>query len=453
MSSFMPVCQVLDALGDQLVANTVSSTDLEQMVGSVSTDTRTLQPGDLFLALEGERFDGHAFVAQAMGAGAIAVITRQGVITGDSPRIEVLDTLAAYQTLGRRWRQRLGLPVVAITGSVGKTTTKELISAALGLHGSVHKTRANFNNEIGVPKTLLEVTPDHNYAVVEMGMRGPGEIALLTQIAQPDVAVITNVGTAHIGRLGSEQAIADAKCELLGHMPADGIAVLNHDNPRLMDTAAQVWSGKTITYGLAGGDVHGQLHGQTLEVKGVTLPLPLAGQHNALNYLSAITTLEALNLDWHGLAHGLKVDMPTGRARRYELAKDIVLLDETYNAGAESMAAALRLLKDQPGKRHIAVLGTMKELGHKSVELHHTIGQVVQTLEIDQLLILADPAEAEAMAKGAGPVPNQQFDSHVTLATHLQQLIRPGDRLLFKASRSVAMDKVLEPLLAAESVG
>lgn len=448
MDGLAPISQVLDALSHERVGHTLLANHLEQMVGHISTDTRTLQSGDIFLALEGERFDGHQFVEQALAAGAIAAITRQGVITGDSPRIEVTDTLVAYQTLGRWWRQRMGLPVVAITGSVGKTTTKELISAALGFHGKVHKTRANFNNEIGVPKTLLELTSDHDYGVVEMGMRGPGEIALLATIAQPNVAVITNVGTAHIGRLGSEQAIADAKCELLANLSADGVAVLNHDNPRLMDTAARVWSGKTITYGLTDGDVHGQFQGDSVNVDGVTLPLPLEGQHNALNYLSAIATLQALNLDWHCLSQGLRVDMPAGRASRHVLDNDIVLLDETYNAGVESMEAALRLLKSQPGKRHIAVLGTMKELGHKSAELHQTIGEVVQRLGIDQLLILADPDEAEAMAKGSGTVPHQKFTSHHDLTQHLQTIMQSGDRLLFKASRSVAMDKVIDPLIA-----
>lgn len=448
MSSLATVSQVLAALQSEQTEHTLLATQLEQRVRHISTDTRTIQAGDLFLALEGERFDGHQFVDQAMAAGAIAAITRLGVITDGTPRIEVADTLAAYQTLGTWWRQRLGLPVVAITGSVGKTTTKELISAALGLHGAVHKTRANFNNEIGVPKTLLEVTADHDYAVVEMGMRGPGEIALLAQIAQPNVAVITNVGTAHIGRLGSEQAIADAKCELLAQLSAAGTAVLNYDNARLMATAARVWSGKTITYGLTGGDIHGQYQGQTVVVDDVVLPLPLTGQHNALNYLSAIATLQALDLDWRGLAQGLAVEMPAGRAHTYRLDNDILLLDETYNAGVESMVAALRLLKDHSGKRHIAVLGTMKELGHKSVELHQTIGHEVQKLGLDQLLILADPAEAEAMAQGAGPVPSQQFASHDELAQHLRHVMQPGDRLLFKASRSVAMDKVIAPLLA-----
>ena len=447
MPSFALISQILDALGAEVVAHTLLSNHLEQGIGHVSTDTRTIQPQDVFLALEGEHFNGHQFVEQALASGAIATITRQGVITADIPRIEVKDTLVAYQAIGHWWRQHLGLPVVAITGSVGKTTTKELISAALGLHGSVHKTRANFNNEIGVPKTLLEVTSDHDYAVVEMGMRGPGQIALLAQIAQPNISVITNVGTAHIGLLGSEQAIADAKCELLANMPADGTAVLNHDNARLMDTAARVWSGKTITYGLMGGDIHGHFQGNTVVVDDVELPLPLEGQHNALNYLSAIATLQALNLDWRSLAQGLTVDMPAGRAKRYKLRNDIVLLDETYNAGVESMKAALRLLKEQPATRHIAVLGTMKELGHKSVELHQAIGAAVQNLGIDHLLILADPAEADAMAMGASGIPHQKFSCHSDLADYLKQFMRSGDRVLFKASRSVAMDKVVEPLL------
>ena len=158
MVGFVPLVQVLEALCDQCVTHTLSSSELEQQIADISTDTRTLQTADVFVALEGENFDGHKFVDRAIAAGAIAAITRQGALTGDIPRIEVNDTRVAYQTLGHWWRQQLGLPVVAITGSVGKTTTKELISAALGLHGTVHKTRANFNNEIGVPKTLLEVT-------------------------------------------------------------------------------------------------------------------------------------------------------------------------------------------------------------------------------------------------------------------------------------------------------
>ncbi len=422
----------------------------DRPVTGIATDTRSLQPGELFVALEGETFNGHDFAQQAIDRGAIAAVTRRAVFSAETsalPRLEVDNTLAAYQSLGQWWRQQRAVRIVAITGSVGKTTTKELVAAALGKFGPVLKTEANYNNEIGVPKTLLGLSAEHEYAVVEMGMRGPGEIALLAQIAQPDVALITNVGTAHIGRLGSRQAIADAKCELLRELPADRVAVLNYDDARLMATAAKAWSGKQITYGLTGGDLRGQLAGDSLIVDSLSIPLPLPGRHNALNLLSAIATLKALNLDWHKLAQGFTVSMPAGRAQRHQLPNDVLLLDETYNAGAESMVAALQLLADQPGDRHIAILGTMKELGDRSVELHRHIGQTVAALGVDQLLILADPAEAEAMEVGAGPVPAQQFVSHAALASCLKKMIRPGDRLLFKASRSVAMDKVVDQLL------
>jgi UDP-N-acetylmuramoyl-tripeptide--D-alanyl-D-alanine ligase len=312
----------------------------------------------------------------------------------------------------------------------------------------VLKTRANYNNEIGVPKTLLELTPEHNFGVIEMGMRGPGEIALLADIAQPDVAVITNVGTAHIGRLGSEQAIAAAKCELLTQLSPQGIAVLNHENARLMATAAGVWSGRQITYGLKGGDVQGTLSADqtAIRVAGMSLPLPLPGRHNALNYLAAIAVMKALALDPRSLAAGITVEMPQGRGRRLQLPGDIVLLDETYNAGVESMQAALQLLAQTPGQRRIAVLGTMKELGAHALDLHQRVGQTVHQCGIDHLLTLADPAEAQALAQGAEPVPTEQFSDHQTLSERLQQMLTQGDRVLFKASRAVALDRVVDAL-------
>lgn len=440
----------LGALVQVLAATSVGKSvkDSTSITG-ITTDTRAVQPGELFVALEGETFNGHDFVAQAIAHGAVAAVVRKGVVapSADLPLLEVADTLVAYQTLGRWWRQQCGLPVVAITGSVGKTTTKELVAAALGKFGDVLKTQANYNNEIGVPKTLLELTQGHNYAVVEMGMRGLEEIALLANIAQPTVALITNVGTAHIGRLGSREAIAQAKCELLRELPTGSIAVLNHDDALLMSTAQTVWSGAQITYGLEGGDVQGQIVGDAVTVDGVSIPMPLPGRHNALNLLGAIATLKALNLDWKKLANGLTVSMPAGRSKIHELPGDIRLLDETYNAGAEAMVAALQMLADQPGKRRIAVLGTMKELGDQSVPLHRQIGETVTALNLDQLLVLADPDEADAMIAGAGSVRSQKFQSHDELAGQLKEIIQAGDRILFKASRSVEMDKVVDQLL------
>jgi UDP-N-acetylmuramoyl-tripeptide--D-alanyl-D-alanine ligase len=438
--SLRQIAQVLDvAIPAGSIASDISITQ-------VSTDSRSLKPGAVFVALKGEHFDGHQFLQQAKQQGAVAAIVEQ-----DQPSVDdllllpVKDTLQAYQALGHWWRMQFAIPVIAVTGSVGKTTTKELIAAVLATQGRVLKTQANYNNEIGVPKTLLELTPEHDFAVIEMGMRAAGEIALLSQIARPDIAVITNVGTAHIGRLGSEQAIANAKCELLHQMPASGVAILNHDNLRLIETAMRVWSGKVLSYGFTGGDLDAKLlDANTLLVDGVKLPLPLPGQHNALNYLAALAVAKVLNLDWTPLQQGITVELPQGRARRLTLPNDIVVLDETYNAGLESMLAALKLLADTPAQRRIAVLGTMKELGERSPEFHYQVGQAVQQLQLDALLILADAAESQAMTAGALPLTAEQFSGPAEVVARLQTLVKPGDRVLFKASRAVGLDQVLE---------
>ncbi|MFQ4137625.1 UDP-N-acetylmuramoyl-tripeptide--D-alanyl-D-alanine ligase [Nodosilinea sp. PGN35] len=426
----------------------------EAWVSNITTDSRDLRENALFVALAGERFDGHGFVETAIAQGALAAVVQQDKVLPHLPCLPVADTLAAYQALGHWWRTQQQAQIIAITGSVGKTTTKELIAAALATQGPVHKTQANYNNDIGVPKTLLQLQPEHAFGVIEMGMRGPGEIGRLARIAAPDVAVITNVGTAHIGRLGSEQAIADAKCELLAELSPQGIAVLNHDNARLLATAATAWGGRTITFGLEGGDTRGQLlDAQTLEVEGVRLPLPLPGRHNALNLLAAIAVMQALGLDWRVLSQGIAVDLPSGRARQVVLPNDLVLLDETYNAGVESMTAALELLAETPGQRHIAVLGTMKELGEQSVALHRQIGQVVSQLGLDALLTLADPDESLALAEGAAGVKTLGFTDWVALTQYLQGMLQPGDRVLLKASRSVALDRVVDALTPPSSDG
>lgn len=452
----MPCQATLAQLTAVLAApfQTGANPNLNQKALGITTDTRTLQAGEVFLALRGENFDGHQFLAGAAAKGAIAAIVDTAFAESgasspsDLPLLVVPDTLQAYQAIGHWWRQQFAIPVIAVTGSVGKTTTKELIAAVLSQYGRVHKSQANYNNEIGVPKTLLELGPEHDYAIIEMGMRGPGEIALLSQIAAPDIAVITNVGTAHIGRLGSEAAIAQAKCELLAEMPRRAIAILNHDNPLLLQTAAQVWPGTTLTYGLEGGTLHGQMGDSgSLTLDGLTFPLPLPGRHNALNYLAALAVVKALNLDWAPLTAGITVTLPAGRAQRYDLPGDVVILDETYNAGLESMLAALHLLAQTPGKRHIAVLGTMRELGDRSLEFHSKVGATVRELNLDHLLTLADPAEAEAMARAAEPVATEPFTSHAAVVARLQALVKPGDRLLFKASRAVGLDRVVDLLV------
>ena len=422
----------------------------------ICTDTRTLQPGEVFLAFRGTQFDGHQFVPSALKNGAIAAIVDRNYaeIDRNMPLLLVADTLTAYQAIAHWWRHQFDIPIIGVTGSVGKTTTKELIAAVLGTQGKVLKTEKNYNNEIGVPKTLLNLTADHRYAVIEMAMRGSGQIAELTKIADPTIGVITNVGTAHIELLGSEEAIASAKCELLATMSPNSVAILNHDNPRLINTAATVWQGDTLTYGLESGELRGELiNSDTLQVEGFDLPIPLTGRHNALNYLAALAVAKVLDIGWQPLTEGLAVDLPDGRAKRYQLSNDILVLDETYNAGLESMNAALQLLMETPGKRHIAVLGTMKELGLRSIEFHQQVGAIAHQLGVDALFVFADPAEAEAIAFGAGDLPFIEIleiaepNAHEFLTQRLKEFVRSGDRLLFKASHSVELNRVVEQFI------
>ncbi|WGV26558.1 UDP-N-acetylmuramoyl-tripeptide--D-alanyl-D-alanine ligase [Halotia branconii] len=442
----MPWSASIPQLIEVLLSHPVNLSEaaLAQVSSGIQTDSRLLKPGEVFLALRGEKFDGHEFVPTAIAKGAIAAIVDFAYENPGLPVLQVENTLKAYQQIGRWWRDRFHIPVIGVTGSVGKTTTKELIAAVLATQGSVHKTYGNFNNEIGVPKTLLELDAEDDFAVIEMAMRGRGQIAELTHIANPTIGLITNVGTAHIELLGSEVAIAEAKCELLAEMSKDSVAILNYDNSLLMTTAKKVWSGEVLTYGLSGGDIQGQLSdSETIEVGGMQLPLPLPGRHNAANFLAALAVAKVLGIDWSSLKDNVKVDMPTGRSQRFTLPNDVLILDETYNAAPEAMLAALQLLADTPGKRKIAVLGAMKELGERSLQLHQQVGEAVRNLQLDGLLVLVDGQDAEAIAKSAGSIPSECFATHGELIARLKTYVQTGDRLLFKAAHSVGLDRVV----------
>jgi UDP-N-acetylmuramoyl-tripeptide--D-alanyl-D-alanine ligase len=410
----------------------------------ITTDSRQVQPGDAFLALAGERWDGHDFVNDAVERGAVvAIIHRPDVLSTALPLLRVPDTLTAYQTLGAWWRKRFTIPVIAVTGSAGKTTTKELIAAVLTTHGRVLKTAANENNDIGVPKTLLQMSQDYDYVVLEMGMRGRGEIARLAQIAQPDVGVITTVGTAHIGRLGSREAIAQAKCELFAHLPPQGTGIYWRENELLHRTATAVWSGSTCTYGFTQGELQAQIAGNTLIIGDWQAPLPLPGEHNALNFLAALAVAKTLGVPW--LGQPLTLDLPPGRSRWWQLAPDILLLDETYNASPEAVCATLKTLKHTPGQRHIAVLGAMRELGDNSALLHAEVGQLIAELQYDYLILLNDP-EIIPLATAARAVPSHICADHGQIVRHLQTLLQPGDRVLVKASHSLGLERVVQSL-------
>jgi UDP-N-acetylmuramoyl-tripeptide--D-alanyl-D-alanine ligase len=440
-------------------------------VASVSTDSRGDLSGALFVPLVGERFDGHAFLETALVAGAAAAVAQADRLGAQEaaalaqrfgvPIWSVADTQLAYQQLARAWRRQLAVPLVGVTGSAGKTTTRELIRAALAPLGPLTASVDNENNDVGVPRTLLRSPLGTRALVVEMAMRGLGEIERLTLCAEPDVAVITNIGTAHIGRLGSREAIARAKCEIALGLRPDGLLVIPAGDPLLEEALAQVWKGRVVRVALA--DEQGEIDpalpqaervgaldpaGDTLTLaEGTVLRLPLEGRHNARNFLLAVAVAEELGVAPQQLAD-LLVELPGGRSRRQTLA-GVEILDETYNASTESMLAALDLLAHHPSGRRYAVLGTMLEQGEQSVALHRSVGERAGALaaagRLDGLVIVDAGAEGVAMEEGAaGRVPC--LSRVATAAAAVEPLLawlQPGDGVLLKASRGVALEQVL----------
>jgi UDP-N-acetylmuramoyl-tripeptide--D-alanyl-D-alanine ligase len=443
----------------------VDQAELKLAPQAICTDSRQLSGGDLFLPLIGERFDGHGFLAAALEAGAVALIAQAGHLAPASqasvlaaaakahvPVWLVPDTLQAYQDLAGLWRLQLAAPLVAVTGSAGKTTTRELIRSALAPLGPIWASSGNENNDVGVPLTLLGAGPDQAALVVEMGMRGLGEIERLSRCASPDVAVITNIGTAHIGRLGSREAIATAKCEIVAGLRPDGLVVIPAGDPLLDRALARVWSGRVVRVALQGegheaaADLVGSLdcQGEILELAGVTLPVPLEGVHHARNLMLAMAVARELGLEperWRPL----QVDLPGGRSRRLH-QNGVLVLDETYNASPEAVLAALELLAQQPGRR-FAVLGTMLELGEQSLALHRSVAERARQLDLDGLVIVDHGEEGAAMiAAATGLSRLRQVDCPEAAAEPLLQWLQPGDVLLLKASRGVALERLI-PLL------
>ena len=426
----------------------------------ISTDSRALQPGDLFIPLRGERFDGHDFLDAAVSVGvAGALIARDwaGYVPEQLATVVVDDTLSAYQQIALAWRRQLHCPVVAVTGSAGKTTTRELIKACLSPLGAIESSVGNENNDIGVPRTMLRSNSSHAGLVLEMGMRGLGEIHRLSVCAEPDVAVITNIGTAHIGRLGSRAAIAQAKCEITDRLKPSGLLVIPAGDPLLEAEVSRVWSGRVqrvalsddpLEPGTPAPDWVAQLQGQSIELasQGLKLTNPLEGRHNARNFLLALAAAQELGVTAEQL-RDLSVSLPGGRARRLSI-NGVSVLDETYNASPEAMLASLELLKQQPGGHRYAVVGTMLELGDQSLSLHRQVGEKAAALELDGLVVVASEPEASAVMQGAAGLSKLVcVASPEAAAEPLKQWLRPGDHVLLKASRGIALERLI-PLLS-----
>jgi UDP-N-acetylmuramoyl-tripeptide--D-alanyl-D-alanine ligase len=421
-------------------------------LGRICTDSRSLQTGDFFVPLVGENFDGHSFLGQLSALGAQAAVVEQSwsdPLPSDLLHWRVDDTLKAYQQLALLHRRSLDQPLVAVTGSAGKTTTRELIRAALAPLGDVHCSEGNNNNDIGVPLTVLSADSHHCALVIEMGMRGPGEIERLSRCTEPDVAVITNIGTAHIGRLGSREAIAAAKCEITAALKPDGVVVIPAGDALLESALSKVWSGRVVRVRLAddtpvAADCIGVIDAGHLEVGAHRLPLPLEGRHNARNVLLALAVADQLGVDSASL-NAMEVSVPGGRNRRLVQGR-LTLLDETYNASPEAVMAALALLSSQPGRR-FAVLGTMLELGAQSLQLHADVATLAAALKLDGLVVVDGGDEGRAMANAAAALPRLAVvSSPEDAAKPLKEWLRAGDVVLLKASRGVALERLL-PLL------
>ena len=424
----------------------------EQAIGPVCTDSRRLTPGSFFVPLVGERFDGHCFLEQLPalgGQGAVVSMDWTAPLPDGLLHWRVDDTTAAYQQLALLHPRQLALPLVAVTGSAGKTTTRELIRSVLAPLGAIRASEANNNNDVGVPLTVLGAKADDSALVIEMGMRGPGEIDRLSRCTEPDVAVITNIGTAHIGRLGSREAIAAAKCEITAALNPQGVVVIPAGDLLLEQALAAVWHGQVLRVRLdddpdINADLIGVIEDERLLLDGVSIPMPLDGRHNARNLLLALAVGAHLGVE-PATAAQLQVNVPGGRNRRLQQG-GLTLLDETYNASPEAVLAALDLLADQPGRR-FAVLGTMLELGARSVDLHRAVAARAAALKLDGLVLVDGSDAGQAMAEVASGLNRLALVATPEAAAEpLGQWLQAGDVVLLKASRGVALERLI-PLL------
>lgn len=442
-----------------------------------SIDSRTLLPGSLFFAIRGPRLDGHEFVVQALGGGAVAAVVERDFVQRApaewrSALIPVQDTTGALQQLARGVRRKWGGRVVGVTGSTGKTTTKELIAAVLATQLNVHRSAANLNNQFGVPLTLLGLEPEHDVAVVEMGMSGAGEIASLAEIAEPEIGVVTNVAPVHLEFFDSLEGIARAKRELIDHLKAPGAAVLNEDDSRVRGFR-EGFGGEVVTYGFSPGAKFRAMGakssaatgidraGMSFHVEGpgvaVDLFLPLAGHHNVANALAAIATASLFGAEGRPFAepHDLQqalhdFEAPHQRGEILGLDRKVTVINDSYNSNPLALERMLETLAGWPDAgRKIVVAGEMLELGSSSPDWHRAAGRKCAEVSVDWLV--AVQGEAKLMVEGAiqaGLARNHTnfFATAAEAAEYVPALVRAGDVVLVKGSRGVHLERVVEAL-------
>jgi UDP-N-acetylmuramoyl-tripeptide--D-alanyl-D-alanine ligase len=445
------------AIGAQLLPDGPGSAVCQ--VTGWSVDTRTLSPGDLFFALRGPHHDGNAYAALALEKGAAAVVV-EDPMPGDTV-VQVPDALAALQNLAAWARENWGGQVVGVTGSAGKTTAKDAIAHLLAVELPVGKTVGNLNNHVGVPLSILRLPDESRVAVLEMGMNHAGEIRVLAAIAKPDIAVVTNVGYAHVEAFDSIDGVALAKRELIEALdPQTGIAVLNADDPRVL-RFREMHPGRTITFGFSeGADVRATDVAFTTEgtrfhldgVDGIDFHTTLAGRHGVLNLLAGLAVARAFEIPFERLRDAVAT-FAIGKMRGERLEHDgVIVWNDCYNSNPEAVDAMLEVLRSTPARRHIAVLGEMLELGHAAEFLHRQAGRCAAESGLDALVAVQGAARfmaEEAVRAGMPPHSVHFFErSGGAAGEFVRELAQPGDAILFKGSRGVEIERVMEKVLA-----
>lgn len=432
---------------------------LDTEVSGIAIDSRKVPTGGLFVAIRGERVDGHSYIPAAMRAGAIACLVETPQEGVDIPCILVRSTLEALRRMAAYYRQSLDVRVVGISGSVGKTSTKEMVAAVLGEQYMVHKTAGNFNNEIGLPLTVFGITEYHQAAVLEMGISDFGEMHRLAEIANPDIAIITNIGLCHLENLGSRDGILKAKTEMFAHLREGAAVILNGDDDKLA-AVPPINGKKPIFYGKEKGDVFAtelQLLGMEgirmkLHMHGAcrTVTIPIPGEHTAYNALAAACAGDACGMDLDAICRGLeKAKTISGRSNFIQNGK-ITVIDDCYNANPVSMRASIDVLSQAPGRK-IAVLGDMGELGIDECKLHAQVGRYVAQKQID--LLFCAGGLCKEMARAAQNVPDSHtavsyFEQKEDLLNALLPAIQSGDTILVKASHFMQFFQIVEALTA-----
>jgi UDP-N-acetylmuramoyl-tripeptide--D-alanyl-D-alanine ligase len=423
----------------------------------VSTDTRTLIPGNMFIALKGEHYDGHQFLETAVNNGAVAaVVNTSSSIT--IPQILVNDTLAALGKLSTYWRNQFKIPFISITGSNGKTTLKNMLASILRVachsEDSVLATLGNLNNAIGVPLTLYRLNSEHRYGVIEMGMNHFGEIAYLTNLVKPTVAIITNAAESHLEGVGSLEGVAKAKGEIFEGLNTDGVAILNSDDPYFNYWKNLIKNHTCLTFGLkSNADISAVLsdHCFTLNtpIGNSDITLSLLGTHNIMNALAAAAAAIALGIDLAHIKKGLEQITPTpGRMRPYFHSSGACIIDDCYNANPLSLEAAVNTLASFKGTK-IIVLGDMKELGPDEKSLHESAGKKMRAAPIDYLFTLGElsVATSEAFGKNA-----RHFADRQALIEALSPYLQQNTHILVKGSRSMHMETIISKLIPEDQI-